>query len=82
MTKAAFCTCENREQISCAVTMQLMLHTVDSTIGLGANQRYVGYFSKSLHPPGSKFCLLTGLIGMFWGLENPCCTKLSVAGFL
>ena len=50
--------------------------------GLGANQRYVGYFSKSLHPPGSKFCLLSGLIGMFWCLKNPCCTKLSVAGFL
>ena len=28
-------------------------------IGLGANQRYVGYFSKSLHPQGSKFCLLS-----------------------
>ena len=26
---------------------------------LGTNQRYVGYFSKSLHPPGSKFGLLS-----------------------
>ena len=59
--------------------MEMIIKQVN---GLGANQRYVGYFSKSLHPPGSKFCLLSRLKGMFWGLENPCCTKLSVAGFL
>ena len=41
-----------------------------------------GLFFEIVAPPGSKFRLLSGLIGMFWGLENPCCTKLSVAGFL
>ena len=51
-------------------------------IGLGAKLIYMGYFASLLHPPGRKTWLLFSVRDMFWGLRNPCFSRISVVSFL